>query len=76
LPNGQSLGKRYTGISVIKLKTGRACNYWESFLRNGLSLFLGVLDLILILLNRRQRLGDLMARTIVVDGLPKGDGDE
>ncbi len=71
LPNGQSLGKKLIGISVVNMNTGKACSYLRSFLRNGPALILGGLDAILILFRRRQRLGDLMARTIVVYGKPK-----
>ena len=71
LPQGQSLGKKIIGICVVNKKTGQACSYWASFLRNGPSLILGAIDAILILTRRRQRLGDIFANTIVIYGKPK-----
>jgi uncharacterized RDD family membrane protein YckC len=71
LPNGQSLGKKLIGISVVDIRSGKACTYFGSFLRNGPSLVLGVIDAALILFRRRQRVGDLFARTVVVYGKPK-----
>ena len=70
-PHGQSIGKKLIGISVVNMHTGKPCSYLGSFLRNGPALILGALDAVLILFRRRQRLGDLLARTVVVYGKPK-----
>lgn len=71
LPNGQSLGKRLLGISVVNMRTGKACSFLQSFLRNGPALIFGGIDAVMILFRRRQRLGDMIARTVVVYGKPK-----
>lgn len=66
LPNGQSLGKLPLGICVVSRSTGKPCSILQSFARNVLSPFLGVIDAILILGKRRQRLGDKIANTVVI----------
>jgi uncharacterized RDD family membrane protein YckC len=66
LPKGQSLGKRILSISVVSKKTGKYCTLWQSFLRNILTPFLGALDVIFILSKERQRIGDMLADTVVV----------
>lgn len=65
-PNGQSMDKRILGIKVISLKTGKRCNIVQSLFRNILTPFLGLIDSILILGKKRQRLGDRLVRTVVV----------
>ncbi|MCR9418229.1 RDD family protein [Vibrio alginolyticus] len=59
---GQSLGKKLLGISV----TGKSCSFPQSFFRNVLTPIIGMIDAIFILGKRRQRLGDKLAKTIVV----------
>ena len=66
LPKGQSLGKKCFGIAVVHEKTGRPCHYGQSFVRNILLTILEILDLIFMLVDTRQRLGDIVARTIVI----------
>jgi len=66
LPKGQSLGKKLLNISVINKQTGNYCTLWQSFLRNMLTPILGVIDAIFILSKKRQRIGDMIADTIVV----------
>ena len=67
LPNGQSLGKRVVGTRVVSVSTGEPCTYLQSFVRNLLLAILGPLDWVFMFGSRRQRLGDMSARTIVVD---------
>jgi len=67
LPGGQSLAKRLLKISVISKSTGKPCTLLQSITRNVFTPILGSLDAILILTKKRQRLGDLMANTIVVE---------
>ena len=67
LPNGQSVGKRVLSMSVINKATGKPCSIFESIVRNILTPILGVIDAILILGKKRQRLGDKMANTIVIN---------
>lgn len=68
---GQTPGKRWAGIRVIK-ETGRPVNPFEVVARNLVRLidnfpgFYGVGVVTMILNSRNQRLGDLVAGTIVV----------
>jgi uncharacterized RDD family membrane protein YckC len=66
LRDGQSLAKRHLGIRVIDAETGAPCTFGQSFLRNVLLALLGPLDWVFIFGERRQRLGDKAAGTIVV----------
>ena len=67
LPNGQSLGKKLLGISVIGTNSGKYCSFSQSFFRNLLTPIIGTIDAIFILGKKRQRLGDKLAKTIVVE---------
>jgi uncharacterized RDD family membrane protein YckC len=66
LEGGQSWGKRMVGIRVVSMQTGTACSFGQSFIRNLLLMILGPIDWIFIFGDRRQRLGDKLAGTIVV----------
>lgn len=72
LMNGQTPGKRVMGIRVIK-QGGYAMSFLDSLLRNlmrwvdFLPLFYGVGLVSLLIAPRSQRLGDLVAGTLVVD---------
>jgi uncharacterized RDD family membrane protein YckC len=71
LPNGQSLGKKFCQIQVIDEKTRQPCQIGKSFLRN-LPMVIPLVNLIdiwLIFFERRKRLGDYLAGTIVVERL-------
>jgi len=76
---GKSLGKMLMGLRVTTLD-GKAPNIWQFFARN----FLKILDLIawyvlpvLALVGpNRQRLGDLIARTVVVMDRVEEDEDD
>ena len=65
LHEGQSFAKRWLGIRVVDAKTGAPCTSWQSFGRNVFTI-LGPLDWIFIFGERRQRLGDKPAGTIVI----------
>lgn len=65
LPGGQSLGKRFTNTGVVHVQTELPCTYWQSCLRN-FTLVLGVIDAVFIAGKQRRRLGDLLARTKVI----------
>ncbi|HEU0016345.1 MAG TPA: RDD family protein [Longimicrobium sp.] len=67
LPGGQSLGKHVLGIAVVDQASSAPCSAGQAFLRNFLASLLGMLDWIFIFGERRQRLGDMAARTIVVE---------
>lgn len=66
LTGGQSYGKQVMKICVIDATTGRPCSVGKSFFRNITLAFLGIFDWIFIFSEKRQRLGDLIANTIVV----------
>lgn len=66
LPRGQSVGKRVLGIAVVDRHTKRPCSYGESLIRNIPLLLLGIFDWLFIFSPTRQRVGDLVASTVVV----------
>src|SRR6185295_14327998 len=66
LEGGQSFGKRMVGIRVVSMRSGKPCSFGQSFVRNLLLMILGPIDWIFIFGDRRQRLGDKAAGTIVV----------
>ena len=71
LPGGQSIGKRSTNIAVVSSKTYRPCSILQSFVRNLLLMFIGIMfigiiDIALMFGERRQRMGDMAAGTVVV----------
>ncbi|WP_087025088.1 RDD family protein [Thaumasiovibrio subtropicus] len=66
LANGQSLGKKLLGISVIDSVTGKSCSFPQSLARNFLTPLIGIIDAMFILGQKRQRLGDMLAKTVVV----------
>ena len=66
LPDGQSLGKRGVNSRVINATSGAPCGFGESFVRNISLLVLNWIDWIFIFGERRQRLGDKLANTVVV----------
>ncbi|MGO9335431.1 MAG: RDD family protein [Acidimicrobiales bacterium] len=70
--SGRTLGKRAAGLRVVKVG-GQPVGFWSSLLRNVLRLidmqigFSYIVGSVLILsTNRNQRLGDLIANTLVV----------
>ena len=63
---GQSYGKRVAHTAVIDATTGKPCTFGQSFLRNLLLAVLGIIDWVFIFGQKRQRLGDKAANTIVV----------
>ena len=64
LPNGQSLGKRLLSIAAVDRKTREGCSLSQSFTRNAGVLV--VFDWVWIFMESRTRLGDMFAKTIVV----------
>lgn len=65
LPGGQSLGKRVLKIAVVDSFSGVPCKWYQSLGRN-LFGFLGIFDWIFIFGKNKQRLGDMLANTIVI----------
>jgi len=67
---GQTLGKKIVGIRVLKAD-GRRCDFTASAIRNVLrfvdNLFFGLIGVLLIATSaKKQRLGDILAGTVVV----------
>jgi uncharacterized RDD family membrane protein YckC len=73
--NGQSWGKKLVKTRVIDAKTAATCTFGQSFLRNLLLALLSWIDWVFIFGDRRQRLGDRAAKTIVVDEQDMGRVD-
>lgn len=66
---GQGFGKRFCKIAAVDIATRSPCTYLKSFIRNGAS-YLGLIDLAALLFNKKnQRLGDLLAKTVVIKKL-------
>jgi uncharacterized RDD family membrane protein YckC len=69
--SGQSIGKKFTHIKVIK-EDGSRCDFGSALVRSILRIidhlpFLYILGIILIAATeKKQRLGDMLAKTIVV----------
>jgi uncharacterized RDD family membrane protein YckC len=69
--SGQTIGKKFTHIKVIK-ENGSKCDFGSALVRNILRIidhlpFLYILGIILIVVTeKKQRLGDMLAKTIVV----------
>jgi len=62
---GQSIGKRVLGLRVVKQENGLSCTWQESLGRNITHLFFYI-DALFVLGERRLRLGDRLADTLVV----------
>lgn len=67
MEGGQSIGKRMLGMRVVHQETGRPCTFLQSLIRNLLLSILGPIDWIFIFGSRHQRLGDMLANTVVID---------
>ena len=67
LPNGQSIGKRLFDIAVISESSGLNCNILESFARNITIPLITIIDLIFMFFGSYKRLGDMLAKTVVID---------
>ncbi len=63
--NGQGIGKRLLSMQVIRLKDGKPCTFKDSFVRR-LTTFFQPFDAIFSLGNKKQRMGDVFAETVVV----------
>ena len=73
LPNGQSFGKKSMQIKVVSSKTGKNCTVVQSIIRNIISFipFVNIADALFAGKYKRQRIGDILARTIVIDDVRK-----
>ena len=67
LPGGASIGKRIAGVRVVMAGTGDPCTIGRSFLRNGVLMALGAIDLAVPFFRATgRRIGDDVAGTVVV----------
>ena len=66
LPGGQSIGKRVFRIAVVNKVTGKPCKHTESIVRNTPLLLVWFIDLLTLGSKYKQRLGDMLANTIVI----------
>jgi len=66
MEGGQSFGKRVAGTRVVHAETGKPCTFGQSFIRNFLLALLGPIDWVFIFGDKRQRLGDMAAGTVVL----------
>jgi uncharacterized RDD family membrane protein YckC len=73
LEDGQSYGKRLMKICVIDATSGKPCTFLKSLVRQIPPLFLGIIDIVFIFSQSRQRLGDTIANTIVVNKSPQSN---
>ncbi|NVZ81304.1 RDD family protein [Pseudomonas yamanorum] len=67
LPNGQSLGKRLFKMSVVGFPYGPPCSLFQSVLRNVPKALFSMLDGVFVFFGYRRRLGDMLARTVVIN---------
>ncbi len=70
---GQSFGKRAMNTAVVDRITNEPCTFGQSFIRNFLLMVLGFIDWIFIFGEKRQRLGDKAAGTVVITTQPDPD---
>ena len=66
LTNGQSWGKKIVKTKVIDSRTFAPCTFGQSFIRNLLLAILSWIDWVFIFGEKKQRLGDRAAHTLVV----------
>ena len=64
--NGQSPGKNALNIQVRSLKDGQPCGFKDAFMRRSIGIF-QPLDFLHIFGGKQQRLGDKIAKTVVVE---------
>ncbi len=53
-------------MAVIDKDSGKPCDLVQSLVRNILTPLIGIIDCIFIIFGNKQRLGDMMANTVVV----------
>lgn len=63
--NGRGFGKRLLSLQVIRLKDGKPCTLKDSFIRRLTGIF-QPFDLLFALGDKKQRMGDKFAETVVV----------
>jgi membrane protease YdiL (CAAX protease family)/uncharacterized RDD family membrane protein YckC len=71
---GQTIGKNATGIEVRSLDGAERLSFGQASVRNLLRLvdFFGIGELMIVATKHKQRLGDKLAKTVVVRRAPRG----
>ena len=70
---GQGIGKKLLSLQVLRLKDSKPCTFKDAFLRRFAGIF-QPLDFLWTLGDKRQRLGDKFAETVVVKYEPEQEG--
>ena len=68
---GQGIGKQLLSLQVVRLKDGKPCTYKSSFIRRLSGIILQPFDLLWLIGEKQQRIGDKLAKTIVVKYEPQ-----
>lgn len=63
---GQTIGKKMQGIKVVK-SDGSPIDWGAALIREVILWFLGIIELIVVFVNNGIRVGDMAAKTVVVD---------
>ncbi|RIK08284.1 MAG: hypothetical protein DCC49_09100 [Acidobacteria bacterium] len=64
--DGQTIGKKMQGIKVVK-SDGAPIDWGAALIREVILWFLGIIELIVIFVNNGIRVGDMAAKTVVID---------
>ncbi len=73
--DGQGPGKKLLSLQVLRLKNGKPCSFKDSFVRRLAGIF-QPLDFFWTLGEKKQRMGDKLAETVVVEFEPEPEQTE
>ena len=73
---GRGIGKQLLSLQVLRLKDGKPCTYKSSFIRRLSGIILQPFDLLWLLGEKQQRIGDKLAETVVVKYEPQPEQRE
>ena len=68
---GRGIGKQLLSLQVLRLKDGKPCTYKNSFIRRLSGIILQPFDLLWLIGEKQQRIGDKLAQTVVVKYEPQ-----
>ena len=68
---GRGIGKQLFSVRVVRLKDGQRCTYKVSFIRRFAGMILLPFDLLWLIGEKKQRIGDKLAETVVVKYEPR-----
>ena len=69
---GQGIGKKLLSLQVLRLKDGKPCTFKDAFIRRLAGIF-QPLDFLWTLGEKRQRMGDKFAETVIVKFEPESE---